>query len=106
MYQLIITNKNYSSWSMRPWVLMKTLGIPFDEKLIVLEQSERQPHFYQFSPNGLVPVLRDGDELVWDSLAINEVLAESHPGVWPADVKARTWARCAVAEMHSGFQAL
>jgi glutathione S-transferase len=105
-YQLYITNKNYSSWSMRTWVLMKALEIPFEEKLIVLEQSERQPQFFKFSPTGLVPCILDGDTTVWDSVAINEYLADAHPGVWPADKRARAFARCAVAEIHSSFQAM
>jgi glutathione S-transferase len=106
MYLLHITNKNYSSWSLRPWLLMKTLGIPFEEKLHPLPVAGTWELFRGFSPNGKVPCLEDGANLVWDSLAITEYLAEQHPAVWPADRAARAWARCAVAEMHSGFQVL
>ncbi len=102
MYTLHIGNKNYSSWSLRPWVLMKACGIAFDEKL-----HRFGPDFpatiAQFSPTGKVPCLTDGGTPVWDSLAIVEYLAERHPQVWPADPKTRAWARCAAAEMHSSF---
>jgi glutathione S-transferase len=106
MYSLHITNKNYSSWSLRPWVLMKTLDIPFAEQLHPFPTSDAWELFRSFAPNGKVPCLEDGATRVWDSLAITEYLAETHQGVWPETRTARTWARCAVAEMHSGFQAL
>jgi len=108
VYQLWIANKNYSSWSLRPWVLLRGLGIPFDEKLVpfVGGAGVNWDAFRVFSPTGKVPCLRDGDTVVWDSLAIAEYVAERHPGVWPADAQARAWARCAAAEMHSGFSAL
>jgi glutathione S-transferase len=106
MYQLYIANKNYSSWSMRPWVLMRELGIPFEERFVTFEASGSYSKFRAFSPNGKVPCLHDADTTVWDSLAIAEYLAERHEGVWPADAKARAWARSAAAEMHSGFSAL
>lgn len=106
MYRLWIANKNYSSWSLRPWVLMKTLGIAFDEVLVPFADSAIQEDFKRFSPTGKVPTLGDGDRRIWDSLAITEYLAERHPGVWPEDPDARAWARCVAAEMHSGFQAL
>ncbi|GGY29238.1 glutathione S-transferase [Rhodanobacter panaciterrae] len=108
MYELYIANKNYSSWSLRPWLLLSELGIPFDERLVSFAPGTGSSWsaFRTFSPNGKVPCLRDGDTVVWDSLAIVEYLAERHPGVWPADPKTRAWARCAVAEMHSGFAAL
>lgn len=106
MLQLHITNKNYSSWSLRPWLLMQALGIPFQEVLHPFPASGARDLFRQFSPNGKVPCLLDGDIRVWDSLAITEYLAEQYPSVWPSDGKARAWARCAVAEMHSGFQTL
>ena len=106
MYQLYIANKNYSSWSLRPWVLLKTLSIPFEEKLVAFAPGMAQPAFKAFSPTAKVPCLIDGETTVWDSLAITEYLAEQHPGVWPADAKTRAWARCAAAEMHSGFTAL
>jgi glutathione S-transferase len=105
-YKLYITNKNYSSWSMRPWVLMKALNIPFEEILIVLEQSERQPQFYKVSPSGKVPCLYDGDTVVWDSVSICEYLAETHSKIWPENKQARAFARCAVAEFHSSFQTI
>jgi glutathione S-transferase len=103
---LYIANKNYSSWSLRPWVLMTQLGIPFDEQLKVFHDGSNWEAFRQFSPNGRVPCLHDGESVVWDSLAIMEYLAENYPGVWPSDRAARTWARCAAAEMHSGFSTL
>ncbi|MEH2920292.1 glutathione S-transferase family protein [Samsonia erythrinae] len=106
MYQLYIANKNYSSWSLRPWLLLKTLSISFEEKQVVFAPGITQPSFKTFSPTAKVPCLIDGETTVWDSLAITEYLAERHPGVWPADTKARAWARCAAAEMHSGFTAL
>ena len=102
MYTLYIANKNYSSWSLRPWLLMTELGLPFEEKLVPFGQLA----FTRFAPHGKVPCLHDEGTVVWDSLAITEYLAERHPGVWPADASARAWARCASAEMHSGFFAL
>lgn len=106
MYELFIGNKNYSSWSMRPWVLMRALDIPFVEHLRPFHTNRGEGSFGHFSPTGRVPLLVDGELKVWDSLAICEYLAERHQGVWPADGVARAWARCAVAEMHSGFMAL
>ncbi|MEQ9900659.1 glutathione S-transferase family protein [Pectobacterium punjabense] len=106
MYQLYIANKNYSSWSLRPWVLLKTLSIPFEEKQVVFAPGMAQPAFKAFSPTAKVPCLIDGETTVWDSLAITEYLAEQHPDIWPADAKTRAWARCAAAEMHSGFTTL
>jgi glutathione S-transferase len=107
MYTLYIANKNYSSWSLRPWVLLTQLGIPFEERLTpFLGTSSSWPAFRAFSPTGKVPCLHDGDLTVWDSLAIAEYVAEHHPGVWPADSRARAWARSAAAEMHAGFTAL
>lgn len=106
MSVLYIANKNYSSWSLRPWVLMKQLGIPFEEKLVPFAGTGPQSGFLAFSPTGKVPCLVDGAVTVWDSLAIAEYLAESHPAVWPADRLARAWARCASAEMHSGFSVI
>ncbi len=106
MYTLYVANRNYSSWSLRPWVLMKTLGIPFDERLVPFGTAAQPHDFHKFSPNGRVPCLHDGSTVVWDSLAIVEYLAERHPGVWPGDPLARAFARSAAAEMHSGFGAL
>jgi glutathione S-transferase len=106
MYTLYIANKNYSSWSLRPWVLMRALGIPFEERLERFPDGTASPNFRIFSPSGKVPCLHDGSTVVWDSLAITEYLAERHAGVWPQDPFARAWARCVAAEMHSGFGAL
>lgn len=106
MYTLYIANKNYSSWSLRPWVLLKQRGIEFEESKVVFSAGSNWDKFREFSPSGLVPCLVDGEQTVWDSLAICEYLAEQHPGVWPANLQARTWARCAASEMHSGFFAL
>ena len=106
MYELHIANKNYSSWSLRPWVLMKTLGIAFKETLHPFPATGVWDAYRHFSPSGKVPCLVDGETVVWDSLAIAEYLAESNPRVWPSDPTARAWARCVTAEMHSGFQAL
>ncbi len=100
---LHIANKNYSSWSLRPWVLMKTLGIPFEETVHPFPMGGGPAGFEAFSPSGKVPVLVDGDRSVWDTLAIAEYLAEQHPAVWPSDPSARAWARSAAAEMHAGF---
>lgn len=110
--QLVIGNKNYSSWSMRPWVLMAQLGIPFDERKLRFDFDAPAPTFPRavaaVSPAGRVPVLLDEGFAVWDSLAIVEYLHERFPerGVWPADARARARARCLCAEMHAGFAAL
>lgn len=106
MFTLHIANKNYSSWSLRPWVLMRALDIPFQEAIHPFADVGNWNSFRTFSPTGKVPCLIDGDTAIWDSLAIAEYLAETCHQVWPADKGARTWARCASAEMHSGFQAL
>ena len=111
MLQLVIGNKNYSSWSMRPWVLMKERGIAFEERKLrfdFTEGSAFRQAVAQISPAGLVPVLLDGEVAVWDSLAIAEYLHEAFPGagVWPADRARRARARSICAEMHAGFGAL
>jgi glutathione S-transferase len=106
MYQLHITNKNYSSWSLRPWLLLRHLNIPFAEQTHPFPETSVWETFRHFSPNGRVPCLVDGERTIWDSLAITEYVAEDHPAVWPVERDARAWARCAAAEMHSGFQAL
>ncbi len=106
MFTLHIANKNYSSWSLRPWVLMRTLNIPFTEKIHPLDVGSSWDSYRTFSPSGRVPCLQDGEQTVWDSLAIAEYLAEAYSQVWPADKAARAWARSASAEMHSGFQSL
>lgn len=105
-YTLITANRNYSSWSLRPWLLMKALGIDFTDRIEPFEAAENYAAFRAFSPTGQVPVLLDGERTVWDSLGIALYLAERHPGVWPSDEAARGWAMCAVAEMHGGFGAL
>ena len=108
--QLVIGNKNYSSWSMRPWVLMKQLGIAFEEVKLRFDfapDSAFRQAVARHSPAGLVPVLIDDTgHAVWDSLAIAETLAELHPAVWPTSRPARTRARSVACEMHSGFSAL
>jgi len=110
--KLVIGNKNYSSWSFRPWIAMKTLGIPFEEILIPFGAPLGNPDFRTrltaYTPAGLVPVLIDGDVHVWETLAIMEYLAEKFPEkqLWPADTKARAHARAISSEMHAGFLAL
>jgi glutathione S-transferase len=103
MYQLFIANKNYSSWSLRPWVLMRELNIPFDEHLLRFGDEGLWRPFRELSPAAKVPCLVAGTQVVWESLAIVEYLAERHAGVWPEDSGARAWARSAAAEMHAGF---
>lgn len=103
MYTLHIGNKNYSSWSLRPWVLLRELRIPFTENLIPFHDAAKWAAYRRVAPNGKVPCLIDGTATVWESLAIVEYLAERHAGVWPADASARAWARSAAAEMHAGF---
>jgi glutathione S-transferase len=106
VYDLYIGNKNYSSWSLRPWVLMRQLEIPFTEHLVPFGDSGAWEHYRRISPSGKVPCLIHGEAIVWDSLSIAEYLGERHRGVWPADPVARAWARSAAAEMHSGFTEL
>jgi glutathione S-transferase len=106
MYELYIANKNYSSWSLRAWVLMRELEIAFQEHLVPFGQESSWQSFRRISPSGKVPCLIDGGIVVWDSLAIAEYLAERHDVVWPAQAGARAWARSAAAEMHSGFSEL
>jgi glutathione S-transferase len=103
MYDLYIANKNYSSWSLRPWVLLREHRIPFTEHLLRFGDAAAWEQYRRLAPSGKVPCLIDGHTLVWDSLAIAEYLAERHAGIWPAESGARAWARCAAAEMHSGF---
>jgi glutathione S-transferase len=112
MLQLFIANKNYSSWSMRPWVLMRQAGIAFEEVMVPFDDFEPTSAFKQqvlaLNPVGKVPVLVDGSLAVWDSLAIAETLAERFPDkhLWPADPAARARARSICAEMHAGFTGL
>ncbi|HZN47553.1 MAG TPA: glutathione S-transferase family protein [Ramlibacter sp.] len=107
-YTLVIGNKNYSSWSLRPWLAMRQAGLPFREVRIPLYTPESKAQIRSYSPSGKVPCLVDGALAVWDSLAICEYLAERHPQakLWPADPHARAVARSISAEMHSGFQNL
>lgn len=105
-YTLITANRNYSSWSLRPWVLMKALGIAFTDRLEPFTKPVNYEEFRAFSPTGQVPALVDGAQTVWDSLGIVLYLAERHPGVWPEEAEARAFAQCAVCEMHGGFAAL
>ncbi len=102
---LVIGNKNYSSWSLRPWIAMKGTGIAFSEIVIPIYEPGSKDRILQHSPAGKVPVLIDGDVRVWESLAILDYLAEAFPqaGLWPADRAARAHARAVSAEMHSGF---
>lgn len=104
--KLIIGNKNYSSWSMRPWVMMKHAGIPFEEVLVQLRQPDTAARIREHSPSGRVPCLvTDAGETIWESLAILETLAERYPqhGLWPQDAAARAHARAVASEMHGGF---
>jgi glutathione S-transferase len=105
---LVIGNKNYSSWSLRPWLLMRQAGIPFEEMRIPLYQNATRELIASLSPSGLLPVLRHGDVTVWDSLAICEYVHELYPdcALWPAEQTDRAVARSAAAEMHAGFRAL
>ena len=105
-YTLITANRNYSSWSLRPWLLMKALGIPFEDRIEPFTKPDNFEDFRAFSPTGQVPLLLDGARTVWDSLGIATYLAERHEGVWPEDEEARAFAQCVVAEMHGGFGAL
>jgi glutathione S-transferase len=107
--ELVIGNKAWSSWSMRPWLVLKKAGVEFTEQPVELRRGDRTsaaiaPH----SPSGLVPCLKDGDLAIWDSLAICEYVAEKFPKarLWPEDARARGLARAAAAEMHSGFSSL
>jgi glutathione S-transferase len=105
---LVIGNKNYSSWSLRPWLVLKLVGVAFREVILPLGQPATRAEIAARSPSGKVPVLEHDSLTVWDSLAIVEYLEERFPaaGVWPADGAARAWARSISAEMHSGFAAL
>lgn len=105
-YTLITANRNYSSWSLRPWVLMTMLGIPFVDRVEPFTKPANYDDFRAFSPTGQVPVLIDGERTIWDSLGIALYLADRHDGVWPTEEAARAWAMCAVTEMHGGFSAL
>lgn len=105
---LIIGNRNYSSWSLRAWLAMRAAGLVFDEIVIPLDQADTAARIREFSQAGRVPILRHGDRIIWDSLAICEYVAELAPEarLWPEDRAARAVARSVSAEMHSGFTAL
>ncbi|SDG66737.1 glutathione S-transferase family protein [Propionivibrio dicarboxylicus] len=104
--KLVIGDRNYSSWSLRPWLVLKQMGLSFEEIPIRLREAGTKAEILKYSPSGKVPCLIDGEIVVWDSLAICEYLAEKKPSLWPADAKARAEARAISAEMHSGFMAL
>jgi glutathione S-transferase len=107
-FTLIMGNKNYSSWSLRSWLVLKHLAIPFEEVVIPLYQEESRNALLRYSPSGKVPVLKHGEHTIWDSLAICEYLSDIFPNrwPWPADPHTRAYARSISAEMHSGFQNL
>ena len=107
-FTIYLGNKNYSSWSLRPWLVLKQTGVPFDEIVIPLYEPTSKATIMKYSPSGGVPALKHGELVVWDSLAICEYLAESFPTfhLWPRDHDARAVARSVCAELHSGFQAL
>jgi len=107
--EILIGDKNLSSWSLRPWLVLKRTGAPFTERLVRLHiVSTYDDIIAAGSPSGLVPVLKDGELSIWDTLAISEYLAEKFPtaALWPADPTARALARSAAAEMHAGFHSL
>ncbi len=105
---LVIGNKNYSSWSMRAWLMLKAADVPFEEILIPLDEPDTREALLRHGPSGRVPILKHGELTIWDSLSIGEYLAETYPhaGLWPDDATCRAVARSVSAEMHSGFEAL
>jgi len=105
---LVVGNKNYSSWSMRPWLALKKSGAAFEEIVIPLDRPETRAEIFKHSPSGFVPTLKDDELTIWESLAICEYLAEKFPdaNLWPKDPSARAIARSVSNEMHSGFSAL
>jgi len=106
--RLIIGNKNYSSWSLRPWIAMKVAGIAFEETVISLEAADFKARVTAYGGAGRVPLLIDGEQVIWESLAILEYLAEKFPdsGLWPKEANARAYARAVASEMHAGFTPL
>jgi glutathione S-transferase len=106
MFDLYLGNKNYSSWSLRPWLLMKHFGIPFNEHMESVDGRDNNPHLRVISDNGRVPCLHVDGFQIWESIAIAEYLAEREPRMWPTDPLARARARSISAEMHAGFAAL
>lgn len=107
-FTLIIGNKNYSSWSLRPWILMKYFKIPFEELLVPLYEGNYKSELVKYAPNEKVPILIDGDVKVWESLSICEYVAERFPNerMWPQKIEHRAWARSVAQEMHAGFSHL
>ncbi len=101
--QLIIGNKNYSSWSLRPWLALKQANLPFEEVMIHLYKGDSREKILAYNPAGKVPALLHGDLLIWESLSICEYAAELAPSLWPEDRAARAWARSVATEMHGGF---
>jgi glutathione S-transferase len=106
MLKLVIGDRNYSSWSLRPWLALKQSGLPFEEIQIPLRQTTTKAEILNYSPSGKVPCLIDGETVVWESLSICEYLAEKAHTLWPSERKARAEARSIACEMHSGFAAL
>jgi glutathione S-transferase len=106
MFDLYIGNKNYSSWSLRPWLLMKHFGVPFTEHMVSVAGRDYNPALKPLAGNARVPSLHEDGFQVWESIAIAEFLAERYPAMWPADAKARARARSISAEMHAGFAKL
>ncbi|MDR0440387.1 MAG: glutathione S-transferase family protein [Candidatus Accumulibacter sp.] len=106
MFKLIIGSRNYSSWSLRPWLAAKQAGLSFEEIPITSLQSEDRVKFLRHSPSGKVPCLIDGDTVVWESMSICEYLAEKAPTLWPSEMRSRAEARSIACEMYSGFTAM
>ena len=106
MLKLVVGDRNYSSWSLRPWLVLKQSGLPFEEISIRLRERNTRTEIFKHSPSGKIPCLVDGGTVVWDSLAICEYIAEKAPSMWPTDSRSRAEARSISAEMHSGFVAL
>ena len=106
MLKLVIGDRNSSSWSLRPWLVLKQSGLPFEEISIRLRERNTRTEIFKHSPSGKIPCLVDGGTVVWDSLAICEYIAEKAPSMWPTDSRSRAEARSISAEMHSGFVAL
>ncbi len=108
MLKIVLGNKKYSSWSLRPWLALKIAGAPFEEVVVALDMPDTAKNIRAFSPSGRVPALIDGETTVWESIAICEYLHEKFPkaGLWPTDPAARALARSISAEMHSGFSSL
>ena len=106
MLKLVIGDHNYSSWSLRPWLALKQVGLPFEEISVRLRQATTKTDILKYSPSAKVPCLIDGETLVWESLAICEYLAEMAPTLWPSERKARAEARAIASEMHAGFPSL